>query len=155
MPTGILGYRLASEGKLGKALVIPAGGSRMPLTQGALDDRKQYLEMDGRTVFKWAVRMIPNIVQEILGYAQLELKDVDLFIPHQANIRIIDAAVESLGIEREKVFVNLEKYGNTSAASIPIALHEAVSQGRIKPGSNVLMVGFGAGLTWGSCLFRW
>ena len=85
----------------------------------------------------------------------MTLDDIDLIIPHQANIRIIDAAIEALGIDPEKVFVNVDRYGNTSAASIPIALHEAVEQGRIKRGSNVLMVGFGAGLNWGSCLFRW
>ena len=85
----------------------------------------------------------------------MSLSDIDLFIPHQANIRIIDAAVDELGIDRNKVFVNLDRYGNTSAASIPISIAEAIAQGRIKPGMNVLMVGFGAGLTWGACLFRW
>lgn len=111
--------------------------------------------MDGRTVFKWAVRLIPEIVNEMLEKANLTLSDIDLFIPHQANVRIIDAAVDELGIEQEKVFVNLDRYGNTSAASIPIAISEALAQGRIKPGDHVLMVGFGAGLTWGACLFRW
>jgi 3-oxoacyl-[acyl-carrier-protein] synthase-3 len=154
-PSGILAYKLGSDGKLGDSLVIPGGGSRQPISHDVVDQRQQYLQMDGRTVFKWAVKMIPKIVDETLGYANVKLEDVDLFIPHQANIRIIDAAVESLGIDRGKVFVNLDKYGNTSAASIPMALHEAVMQGRVKPGSNVLMVGFGAGLTWGSCLFRW
>ena len=154
-PTGILDFHLAAEGKLGKSLLIPAGGSRMPLSQEVLDNRMQYLQMDGKPVFKWAVRIIPAAVNRSLQQAGLTLDDVDLLIPHQANIRIIDAAVESLGIEREKVFCNVDRYGNTSAASVPIALHEAVQQGRVKRGSNVLMVGFGAGLTWGSCLFRW
>jgi 3-oxoacyl-[acyl-carrier-protein] synthase-3 len=153
--SGILAYRLASEGKMGNALKTPAGGSRKPISQSALDNREQYLVMDGRTVFKWAVRLIPEIVQEMLIKASMSLSEIDLFIPHQANIRIIDAAVEELGIDRSKVFVNLDRYGNTSAASIPIAIAEAIREGRIKPGSNVLMVGFGAGLTWGSCLFRW
>ena len=153
--SGILSYRLASEGKLGDALKTSAGGSRKPLSQKVLDNGEHYLSMDGRTVFKWAVRLIPEIVDEMLGRASMQLSDIDLFIPHQANIRIIDAAVETLGIDPEKVFVNLDRYGNTSAASIPIAIAEAVEQGRIHPGSNVLMVGFGAGLTWGSCLFRW
>ncbi len=153
--SGILAYRLASEGKLGDALKTPAGGSRKPVCQSVLDKGEQYLKMDGRAVFKWAVRLIPEIVEEMLSKAKMSLSDIDLFIPHQANIRIIDAAVEGLGIDREKVFVNLDRYGNTSAASIPIAIAEAVEQGRIKPGDNVLMVGFGAGLTWGSCLFRW
>lgn len=153
--SGILAYRLASEGKLGQALMTPAGGSRKPVCQSVLDNNEQYLAMDGRTVFKWAVRLIPEIVEEMLVKASMSLSEIDLFIPHQANIRIIDAAVEELGIDRNKVFVNLDRYGNTSAASIPIAISEAIQQGRIKPGSNVLMVGFGAGLTWGSCLFRW
>jgi 3-oxoacyl-[acyl-carrier-protein] synthase-3 len=153
--SGILAYRLASEGKLGDALKTPAGGSRKPFSQSVLDRGEHFLKMDGRAVFKWAVRLIPEIVDEMLTKASMSLSDIDLFIPHQANIRIIDAAVEGLGIDRKKVFVNLDRYGNTSAASIPISIAEAVEQGRIQPGSNVLMVGFGAGLTWGSCLFRW
>jgi len=153
--SGILAYRLASEGKLGQALMVPGGGSRKPFSQEVLDQNQHFLSMDGRSVFKWAVRLIPDIVGEMLFRAELSLDEIDLFIPHQANIRIIDAAVESLGIEREKVFVNLDRYGNTSAASIPIAIAEAFRAGRIKPGSNVLLVGFGAGLTWGACLLRW
>lgn len=111
--------------------------------------------MDGKPVFKWAVKIIPEAILGALGRTGLSLDDIDLVIPHQANIRIIDSAIETLGIDREKVFINVDRYGNTSAASIPIALHEAVEQGRIHRGSNVLMVGFGAGLNWGSCLFRW
>lgn len=153
--SGILAYRLASEGSMGKALLIPAGGSRLPLSQSVLDKKDQFLVMDGRTVFKWAVNLIPEIVGEMLFRAEMSLDDIDLFIPHQANIRIIEAAIEKLGIDRQKVFVNLDRYGNTSAASIPIALSEAVDQGRIAKGANVLMVGFGGGLTWGSCLIRW
>ena len=132
-----------------------AGGSRMPLSQDVLDNRLQYLKMDGRTVFKWAVRIIPEAIQGALDRTGMTFDDIDLVIPHQANIRIIDAAIETLGISPDKFFVNVDRYGNTSAASIPIALHEAVEQGRIERGSNVLMVGFGAGLTWGSSLFRW
>lgn len=153
--SGILAFRLASEGKLRDALVIPGGGSRQPLNQDVLDNQLQYLSMDGRTVFKWAVKLIPDVVGEMLFRAELGLEDIDLFIPHQANIRIIDAAVETLGIERSKVFVNLDRYGNTSAASIPISISEAFAQGRISHGSRVMMIGFGAGLTWGACLFRW
>ena len=153
--SGILAYRLASEGELSQALIVPGGGSRKPLCQEVLDNSQQYLAMDGRAVFKWAVRLIPDVVGELLFRASLSLDEIDLFIPHQANMRIIDAAIEGLGIDREKVFVNLDHYGNTSAASIPISIAEAVEQGRIQPGDNVLMVGFGAGLTWGACLFRW
>jgi len=153
--SGILAYRLASEGKLAEALMIPGGGSRYPFSQQVLNQHEHFLRMDGRAVFKWAVQLVPEIVGEMLFRAQVGLEDIDLFIPHQANLRIIDAAVEGLGIDREKVFVNLDRYGNTSAASIPIAVAEAVAAGRIRPGDNVLMVGFGAGLTWGACLFRW
>ena len=153
--SGILDFHLAAEGELGQTLLIPAGGSRMPLCQDVLDNRLQYLKMDGKPVFKWAVRVIPEAVRGALGRTGLTLEDIDLIIPHQANMRIIDAAIETLGISPEKVFVNVDRYGNTSAASIPIALHEAVEQKRIKRGSNVLMVGFGAGLTWGSSLLRW
>jgi 3-oxoacyl-[acyl-carrier-protein] synthase-3 len=153
--SGILAYRLASEGGMGRALLIPAGGSRIPLSQSVLDRKQQYLEMDGRSVFKWAVNLIPEIVGEMLFRAEMSLEEIDLFIPHQANIRIIDAAIEKLGIDSRKVFVNLDRFGNTSAASIPIALAEAVEQGRIAKGANVLLVGFGGGLTWGSCLMRW
>ena len=99
--------------------------------------------------------MIPEIIKETLALADMSLEDVDLFIPHQANTRIINAAMESVGMDPSKVFVNLDRYGNTSAASIPVAIAEALQQGRIKRGDNVLMVGFGGGLTWGSCLFRW
>lgn len=153
--SGVLAYRLASEGALGEALCMPAGGSAKPFSQEVLDLGEHFLKMDGRSVFKWAVRLIPEIVEEMLLRANMSLDDIDLFIPHQANLRIIDAAIEGLGIPPEKVFVNLDRYGNTSAASIPISIAEAVSEGRIKPGQNVLMVGFGAGLTWGACLFRW
>ncbi len=153
--SGILAFRLASEGNLGEALVVPGGGSRKPFCEQVLKNREQFLAMDGRTVFKWAVKLIPEIVGEMLFRAEMMLEDINVFIPHQANIRIIDAAVETLGIAREKVVVNLDRYGNTSAASVPISIAEAVSDGRIQPGSNILMIGFGAGLTWGSCLFRW
>lgn len=154
-PSGILSYKLASDGSQGDALIIPDCGSRQPVSAKTLEQRDQFLKMDGRTVFKWAVRMIPEIVKETLALADMSLDDVDLFIPHQANTRIINAAVESLGLAPDKVFVNLDRYGNTSAASIPVAIVEALQQGRIKRGDNVLMVGFGGGLTWGSCLFRW
>jgi len=154
-PSGILSYKLASDGSLGDALIVPACGSRLPVTAETLEQRDHFLKMDGRTVFKWAVRMIPEIAKETLALANTSLDDVDLFIPHQANTRIINAAVESMGMDPDKVFVNLDRYGNTSAASIPVAIVEALQQGRIKRGDNVLMVGFGGGLTWGSCLFRW
>ena len=153
--SGMLDFCLTSQGELGHTLLVAGGGSRMPISQDVLDNRLQYLKMEGRTVFKWAVRVIPTAVQGTLERAGLSIEDIDLIVPHQANIRIIDAAVESLGISREKVMVNVDRYGNTSAASIPLALHEAIEQNRIQRGSNVLLIGFGAGLTWGSCLLRW
>lgn len=153
--SGILSYRLGSDGSFGDALIIPGGGAKKPFSQEVLDRGEHFLAMEGRAVFKWAVRLIPIVVNELLQDAGMSIDEIDLFIPHQANIRIIDAAVEGLGIERSKVFVNLDRYGNTSAASIPISIAEALEQGRIKQGSNVMMVGFGAGLTWGASLFRW
>ncbi len=153
--SGVLSYRLGSDGNLGEALIIRGGGAKKPFSQEVLDKREHFLSMEGRTVFKWAVRLIPVVVGELLEEAGMTLDEIDLFVPHQANIRIIDAAVEVLGIDRDKVMVNLDRYGNTSAASIPISIAEALEQGRIKRGSNVMMVGFGAGLTWGASLFRW
>ena len=111
--------------------------------------------MDGREVFKFAVRIMEKASNVVLKKAGLTSKDIDLLIPHLANIRIIDSALKNLDIKKEKVFVNLEKYGNTSAASIPIALDEALSQKRIKKGDNILLVAFGAGLTWGGVLLKW
>lgn len=153
--SGILSYQLGSDGKLGEALIVPGGGTRKPFSQEVLDRGEHFLSMDGRAVFKWAVRLIPQVVEDLLASAEMSIGDIDLFIPHQANVRIIDAAVADLGIDREKVFVNLDRFGNTSAASIPVAIAEAMEQGRIKPGDNVMMIGFGAGLSWGACLYRW
>ena len=153
--SGILSYRLASDGDQSQALIVPAGGSRQPPTHDSLDQRQQFLKMDGRLVFKWAVRLLPDIIRESAAMAGLTIDDIDLLIPHQANTRILDAAMESLGMPAEKVLVNLDRYGNTSAASIPLGIVDALAEGRIKTGDNVMMIGFGGGLTWGSCLFRW
>ncbi len=152
---GILSYRLASLGELGDCLVVPAGGSREPTTVQSLAAGRNYLRMDGRPVFKWAVRLVPEIIDELLALAGLEIDDIDLLVMHQANRRIIDASLETVNIPDEKVFINVDRYGNTSAASIPIALHEAVVQGQINPGSKVMLVGFGGGLTWGGCIMQW
>jgi 3-oxoacyl-[acyl-carrier-protein] synthase-3 len=151
---GILAYRLASEGALSNLLVVPAGGSRRPICQEALDRREQYLKMNGQAVFKWAVRLIPEVATELLSQARLTLDDIDLFIVHQANRRILDSAIEHLGVPPEKVFMNLDEYGNTSAASIPISLDEAMRAGRIVKGNRVVLCGFGAGLSWGACVFQ-
>lgn len=152
---GLLAWRLGSEGELGGSLVVPACGSRMPATPEALRDRQQYLKMDGRSVFKWAVRRVPEIVMSLVEDAGIRLCDVDVFLLHQANKRIIDAAADQMGIDVARVFVNVDRYGNTSAASVPILMHECVRDGHIRSGQLVLAVGFGAGLTWGGCLLRW
>ena len=152
--SGLLVYCLASMGELSSALVIPAGGSRLPVTPELVADRQHYLRMDGRAVFKWAVRLIPWLTQEMMTAAHLNLDDIDLFIFHQANRRILDSAVKDLNIPTEKVFVNLDEYGNTSAASIPISLDECLRAGRIQPGNRVFLCGYGAGLTWGACIFQ-
>ncbi len=153
--SGLLAFRLGSVGELSHTLVIPACGSRQPATHAALDARDQFLKMEGRAVFKWAVRLIPQIVSDLLEDAHLELDDIDLFVFHQANRRILDAATEALGVPQEKVFCNVDRFGNTSAGSIPICLHEAHLSGAIKPGDKILCCGFGSGLTWGGCILRW
>lgn len=153
--SGILAFDLGADGGGADLLCVPAGGSRKPTTAETLASRGHFIKMEGKQVFRFAIRVVEESVITVLKKAGADVGDIDLFIPHQANVRIIDYAVEKLGIPREKVFVNLDRYGNTSAASIPIALSEAVEQGRVGPGSLVVMVGFGAGLTWGSCALRW
>lgn len=155
LASGILSFQLASAGELSESLVVPGGGSRLPASPEVVKNREQFLRMDGRTVFKWAVRLIPEIVNSALEHAGRTLDQVDLLILHQANERILKAATEDLQIDPDRVFVNLSKYGNTSAASVAISLHEACSAGKISRGDLVLLAGFGAGLTWGTCLFRW
>ena len=151
---GILAYCLGSEGELANLLVVPGCGSRLPATHQVLDERDNYLKMEGRAVFKWAVRLIPEVTNELLSAAGLTLDDIDLFIFHQANRRIIDSAVGALQIPLDKVLINVDEYGNTSAASIPISLDEALQQGRIQPGHRVLLCGFGAGLSSGACIWQ-
>lgn len=151
----LLAFTLGSEGCGGEMLCIPAGGSRHLLSPEAWSEGKQYLRMDGRGVFKWAVRTVADSATDLLAATNLQPADLDLIILHQANQRIIDSAVDDLGVPREKVFVNLDRYGNTSAASIPLALDEAVSMGRLKRGDLVLLSGFGAGLAWGTALLRY
>ena len=152
---GLVRYQLGAEGAGGPLLLIPAGGARQPSSVETVETGKQYIHMDGRSVFKWAVRVLADGIALVLEQAGLGVNDVGLYLLHQANIRIIAAAVEQLGLPPEKVFNNIHRYGNTSAGSVPIALDEAVRAGRVKPGQIVLMSGFGAGLTWGTALFRW
>ncbi len=152
---GLLSYSLGSEGDFGQLLSLPGGGSREPLTEDSLREGRQYLRMDGRAVFKWAVRMINDISSDVVRHAELEMDELDLVVLHQANVRIIDAAAESLGIGRDKVFVNLDRFGNTTAASIPIALDESLAAGRLERGDHVLVEGFGSGLSWGAGVLRY
>ena len=152
---GLVCYQLGADGGGAPLLVVPGGGSRQSASAEMIKAGAQYVQMDGRSVFKWAVRALSDTIALVLKEAGLTVQDVSLYLLHQANIRIIDAAVQQLGIPCEKVFNNIQRYGNTSGGSIPIALDEAFLEGRIKPGDTLLMSGFGAGLTWGTALFRW
>jgi 3-oxoacyl-[acyl-carrier-protein] synthase-3 len=152
---GLLSYALGSDGSGAELLCRPMGGSRLPFAQAAGNDSRHFLRMEGRPIFKWAIRMLRETISETLRAANMTLDDVDLVIFHQANMRIISSTVQDLGIDAGKVFNNLERYGNTSAASIPLALDEAFQEGRIRPGCHILFSGFGAGLAWGTVLMRW
>jgi 3-oxoacyl-[acyl-carrier-protein] synthase-3 len=145
---------LKADGSLGELLTVKGGGSAYPLKFGQQTDENFFVQMQGRAVFKHAVRSMTNIAYEILEKNNLSVEDVDLLIPHQANNRIIEAVAKKLGISPEKVFVNVQNYGNTSAASVPIALAEAREKGRISPGDRVLLVAFGGGFTWGAALLK-
>lgn len=152
---GILAYSMGSDGSGGPMLKRDACGSRLPPTPELLADGKQYMHMDGHAVFKWAVNILSDTIQDVLGATRLSVTDIDLYVAHQANIRIINAAIDSLGIPRGKVFNNLDRYGNTSAGSIPIALDEALAENRLEDGQLALLSGFGAGLAWGTAVLRW
>lgn len=152
---GLLATLLHADGSLADHLIMYGGGSRHPISEEVLHRRLHFLRMRGNETFKIAVRTMIKASLEALDQHGYRVEDVDLFIPHQANGRIVEAVSRRLGIPDEKVFVNIERYGNTSAASIPMALDEALRSGRVKDGDLVLLVGVGAGLTWGSALFRW
>jgi 3-oxoacyl-[acyl-carrier-protein] synthase-3 len=152
---GVLGSVLGTDGAGACLLNVPAGGSRTPLSAETLDQRQQYMQMKGPAVFRFAVEVMGETAVQALDSLGLRAEEVDLFIPHQANIRIITRAAERLGLPMEKVFVNVDRYGNTSAASVPMAMAEAWQSGRIRPGSLVVTVGFGSGLTWGANVIRW
>ncbi len=152
---GVLATYLGADGRGGPLLELPAGGSRIPPTSETIERRLHYIKMSGNEVFRFAVKIMEEASREVLRRARVPIEDVDLFVPHQANIRIIDSAAKRLGIPRDRIFLNVQKYGNTSSASIPIALNEAWEENRIFAGDLVLLVGFGAGLTWGSALIRW
>ncbi|HWJ03935.1 MAG TPA: beta-ketoacyl-ACP synthase III [Verrucomicrobiae bacterium] len=152
---GLLSFVLGSQGDLDLNLYVPGGGSKHPVSEQTLKDRQHYIKMSGNEVFKFAVRIMGEAAAQAVEKAGLTTSDIDVLVPHQANLRIIDSAVKRLGIDPNKVVVNLDRYGNMSAASIPVALDEAIKDGRIKDGDVVVMVGFGAGLTWGACAFKW
>jgi 3-oxoacyl-[acyl-carrier-protein] synthase-3 len=152
---GILSTHLGSDGTLCELIMVPGGGSRTPPSEKVLTERLQYIKMKGNETFKVAVRTLEEIARAALSANDLRVEDVDLYVPHQANVRILKAVIERLGLPVEKVLLNLDRYGNTSAASIPIALDEAVREGRIKDGSLVMLGAFGAGLTWASAVIRW
>jgi 3-oxoacyl-[acyl-carrier-protein] synthase III len=152
---GLLGWDLGCDGSAAGLLEIPAGGSRKPATPETLAAGEQYLKMQGQEVFRRAVRVVVDSARTTLDRAGVASSDVAWFVAHQANIRIIESAASRLGFDEERTIVNIDRYGNTSAASIPLALAEAADDGRLRNGDLVLMSGFGAGMTWASALIRW
>ena len=146
---GFLGFELGADGGGGNTLWLPGSGSRH------FDDPESFVKMNGREVFKFATRVLVYSARKLLDEVGMTVEDVDVYVPHQANIRIIDHAAKKLGFPPEKVVINVQKYGNTSSGSIPLALADAAADGRLRPGSKVLMTGMGAGLTWGSGLIEW
>lgn len=152
---GLLAWEVGCDGSGASLLQIPAGGSRRPPTVDTVERGDHYIKMEGREVFRRAVRVVVESAGETLRRAEMTADEVDWFVPHQANARIIEAAAARLGISKERTVVNIDRYGNTSSASIPLALFEAADDGRIGDGDIVLLSGFGAGMTWGSVLLRW
>jgi 3-oxoacyl-[acyl-carrier-protein] synthase III len=146
---GFLGFELGADGAGGVHLWLPGSGSRH------FEEAEKYVKMNGREVFKFATRVLVQSAEDLLAKCQVSIDDVDLYVPHQANVRIIDHATRKLGVPSERVVVNVDRYGNTSSGSIPLALADAAADGRLRPGALVLMTGMGAGLTWGSALMRW
>jgi len=146
---GFLGFELGADGAGGESLWLPGSGSRL------FHDPERYVKMNGREVFKFATRILVQSAEELLEKCGVSIDDVDLYVPHQANVRIIEHATRKLGVPSERVVINVDRYGNTSSGSIPLALADAAADGRLRPGELVLMTGMGAGLTWGSALMRW
>ncbi|AHV97305.1 beta-ketoacyl-ACP synthase III [Paenibacillus sabinae] len=152
---GFQSFDLGAEGAGGPLLKLEGGGSRLPASVETVEGKKHFIYMNGREVFKFAVRVMGTATEKVLNKAGLTKEDIDLFVPHQANIRIIQSAMQRLELPPEKCVINVDKYANTSAASIPLALVEAAEEGRIKEGDTVLLVGFGGGLTWGASILIW
>jgi len=154
-PGGLLSVQIGSDGSNSDLIQLPGGGSRRPASQQVVDRREQYLRMNGNRVFKFAVQSMEQVARDTLKRVGWSTDDVTWLLAHQANRRIIDAASERLGVPPERTLVNVEHTGNTSAASIPILLDEAVRAGQIRSGDRLLLVAFGAGLTWGACALEW
>jgi 3-oxoacyl-[acyl-carrier-protein] synthase-3 len=146
---GFLGFELGADGAGGQSLWLPGSGSRI------FDDPDRHVKMNGREVFKFATRILVQSAEDLLAKCGVTIDEVDLYVPHQANVRIIDHATRKLGVPSDRVVVNVDRYGNTSSGSIPLALADGAADGRLRPGGLVLMTGMGAGLTWGSALIRW
>jgi 3-oxoacyl-[acyl-carrier-protein] synthase-3 len=152
---GLMAYTLGADGSGTEMLYKAMGGSRVPASHAGLDAGLNLVRMDGRGVFKWATRVLCDTTVDVLRHARLALADIDLFILHQANLRIVEAAAEYLKIDRQKLVINIDRYGNTSGGSVPLALDESLNDGRIRRGDRILMCGYGAGLSWGTAIFRW
>jgi len=152
---GLIGSHLGADGDLDEVLVVPAGGSRAPATHETVNNKSHYLKMKGPEVFKFAVKTMPGAVEKVLENTGINIDELELIVPHQANMRIINSAAKKLGFPVEKFVINLDRYGNTSAASVGLALGEALEKGMIKKGDNIALVGFGAGLTYASCVMKW
>ncbi len=154
-PGGVLSAIMRSDGSGGDLLSIPGGGSRHPMSEAAVHEGKQYIHMDGKEVYRFATRVMAQATKEAIEAAGLTIEEIQWVIPHQANFRIIQAAAKGLKLPIERFIINVERYGNTSTASIPIAMVEAVQNGKLQPGDKIVMVGFGGGLTWGALAAQW
>jgi 3-oxoacyl-[acyl-carrier-protein] synthase III len=152
---GFFGFELGADGSGGVHLHMPAGGSRLPASADTVASDQHLVFMNGREVYKFATRVLVSSAEKLLEECDVSIDDVDVYVPHQANIRIIDHAAKKLGVPEDRVVVNVDRYGNTSSGSIPLALADAAAEGRLQEGRLVLMTGMGAGLTWGSALMRW
>ncbi len=152
---GFLGFELGADGSGGLQLYLPAGGSRAPATAESVAERRHFVQMNGREVFKFATRVLVASAEAVLAECGRTIEDVDVYVPHQANVRIIEYATQKLGIPDDRVVIDVDRYGNTSSGSIPLALADAKADGRLAAGRLVLMTGMGAGLTWGSGLIEW
>ena len=152
---GFLGFELGADGGGGRHLTLPAGGSRLPATAETVEAQQHFVHMNGPEVYRFATRVLVSSARAVLDECGLSMDDVDVYVPHQANVRIIEHASRLLGVPKERVVVNVDRYGNTSSGSIPLALADAAADGRLRPGQVVLMTGMGAGLTWGSAVMEW